>query len=350
MRYFHNDYNETCHKKVLDKIIQCCGTQMPGYGTDACSNKAAELIADAVGDKNASIHFLSGGTQTNLTVISAALRPHQAVIAPTSAHINEHETGAIEATGHKILQLPHENGKISADQIKAVMHEHLHGGASCEHMAQPKLVYISFPTEYGTLYSRNELTEIRQTCDKFGLYLYIDGARLGYGLSADDNDVTLPMMYMLSDAFYIGGTKLGTMFGEAVVIRNQNIAEDFRYIIKQHGGMLAKGWLLGVQFIAMFEDGLYFKLGEKSNIQASKIRSVLNELNYPLSYQNTTNQIFAIIPDNILTELEKEFTYTLWCKLGEGKSLVRFCTSWATNDEDVDALCNALNRLSVNLQ
>ncbi len=347
MRYFHNDYNQMCNEQVLDKLMRNSCLQMPGYGDDACCRNAAQLICNAVEDKDAAVHFLVGGTQTNLTVISAALRPHQAVIAPDSAHINEHETGAIEATGHKIIQLPHSDGKITAEQICRVIQTHYAGAAPTEHMAQPKMVYISFPTEYGTLYSYKELSEIRNACDKYGLYLYVDGARLGYGLSAKDNDVTLPMLHRLCDAFYIGGTKLGTMFGEAVVIRNKNINDDFRYIIKQHGGMLAKGWLIGIQFEAMFENGLYFEVGKQADIYADKIRNKLKMLNFPLNYSNSTNQVFTTMPDTVLAELEKDFTYTFWSKAGEGASLVRFCTSWATNAEDVDALCDALEKLTV---
>lgn len=347
MRYFHNDYNQMCNEQILNKLTHDSCMQMPGYGTDDHCKKAAQLICNAVEDENAAVHFLVGGTQTNLTVISAALRPHQAVIAPDSAHINEHETGAIEATGHKIIQLPHNDGKITAEQISNVVQAHYAGAAPTEHMAQPKLVYISFPTEYGTLYSYKELSEIRKTCDKYGLYLYVDGARLGYGLSAKDNDVTLPMLHRLCDAFYIGGTKLGAMFGEAVVIRNMDINNDFRYIIKQHGGMLAKGWLIGIQFEAMFENNLYFEIGKQADVHADKIRNTLKSLNYPLNYCNSTNQVFTTIPDTVLAELEKDFTYTFWRRSSEEESLVRFCTSWATKTEDVDALCITLKKLTV---
>ena len=252
MIYFHNDYSEGCHQKVLEKLIATNLEQTPGYGEDFYCEQAAKKIKALCGNDNLAVHFLVGGTQTNLTVIAAALRPHQAALGPESAHINVHETGAVEATGHKVLSVPSADGKITAQQVKTVVQTHRASG-SFEHEAQPKLVYISNPTEYGTIYTLSELEELAATCKEYGLYLFMDGARLGYGLAAKENDVTLKDFARLCDVFYIGGTKVGALFGEAVVISNPALNEDFRYLMKQRGGMLAKGWLLGLQFEALFE-------------------------------------------------------------------------------------------------
>ena len=257
MIYFNNDYAEGCHPKVLEALIKTNMEQAPGYGTDDHCRSAAERIRSLCKDSDLDVHFLVGGTQANLTVIDAALRPHQGVVGADTAHINVHETGAVEATGHKVLWLPGQDGKITAEQIRACVLEH-RTNESFEHTVQPKMVYLSNPTELGTLYSLHELEEISSACRELGLYLFVDGARLGYGLEAKGNDVTLPDLARLCDVFYIGGTKVGALFGEAVVISNPALKEDFRYLIKQHGGMLAKGRLLGVQFEALLEGGLYF--------------------------------------------------------------------------------------------
>lgn len=342
---FNNDYSEICHPVVLEGLTRDAAIQMPGYGVDSACNEADRLICKACEAPNAAVHFMVGGTQANLTVIAAALRPHQAVIATKSAHIHIHETGAIEATGHKILALPSNDGKITASQVKAiVMKQRLSGDA--EHIAQPKLVYISQPTEFGTLYSLSELCGLFELCRDLGLYLYIDGARLGYGLTASGNDVSLKDLARLSDAFYIGGTKCGAMFGEAVVISNPSIAEDFRYIMKQRGGLLAKGWLLGQQFRSLFENDLYFDICKHANQQADRIRSVLIQLGYKLYVDGNTNQIFVVLPNALLKRLEHNFSFAVWEKNDEFNTVVRFCTSWATQDSAVNALCEDLKRLS----
>lgn len=344
--YFQNDYNVICHPKVMEKMLNASALHMDGYGTDAICGNAADMIRTLCGDEDLSVHFLSGGTQTNLTVISAVLRPYQAVVSATGAHINEHETGAIEATGHKILTLPTEDGKITADQIDALAADHYAPvGPAAEHAAQPKLVYISFSTELGTIYSLNELKAIRSVCDKYGMYLYIDGARLGYGLCAADCDLTIEDITRLSDAFYIGGTKQGAMIGEAVVISNPALAADFRYMIKQQGGLLAKGWLLGLQFQALLEDGLYFSEARSANAYADQLRSLLSELGCPLPGYNRTNQVFTILPDKALDILSEDFLFTVWKRVDKEHQMVRFCTSWSTTQEDMDALCNALKRI-----
>lgn len=342
---FNNDYSETCHDAVIEYITGNLYQQIPGYGMDDYCDKAADLIREKCNCKNAAVHFLVGGTQANLVLITAALRPHQAILASDSAHINVHETGAIEATGHKIIALPSAEGKITAQQVRREVVNH-RSSADAEHIAQPKIVYISNPTEYGTIYSYRELQELSGVCREFGLLLYMDGARLGYGLAASDNDLKMEDIANFCDAFYIGGTKVGAMFGEAMVICNPDLAEDFRYIIKQRGGMLAKGWLLGMQFCALFENDLYFTIAEKANKFADQIRNCLNRLGHKLYLSGTTNQIFVVLPDYLLADLSANFSYTFWEKLDESRSVVRFCTSWATKESDVRALCDALTRLS----
>ena len=343
MYLFHNDYNEAGHPAVLAKLTQK-SVPMPGYGMDVCCANAARLIRGKCNNDDLHVHFLVGGTQTNMTVIAASLRPYQAVIATDSGHIHVHETGAIEASGHKIIALPHFDGKISPMQVEeAYLSQHL--SADAEHIAQPKMVYISNPTEFGTTYSLEELTALSNMCRKYGLYLLVDGARLGYALASDHYDVTLADMAKLTDVFYIGGTKCGALFGEAVVISNSNIAEDFRYMIKQRGGMLAKGWLLGQQFEALLENDLYFDICRQADVLADKLRRTLMELGCKIVCPNKTNQVFATLPNTVLKELSKDFTYAVWSNEAEEHTTVRFCTSWATEPKSVDALCDAMRRL-----
>ncbi len=348
MLYFHNDYNENCHAAVFQRMQDMMGTQMDGYGMDTCCSSAAEKIRTLCADPDLAVHFLVGGTQTNLIVIDAALRSHQAALCAESGHINVHETGAVEATGHKVLTLPTEDGKITAGQIEHAVRTH-RGDATREHIAQPKLVYISNPTELGTIYSLAELEAISAVCKGYGLYLFVDGARLGYGLAARGNDVTLADLARLTDVFYIGGTKVGAMFGEAVVISNPAIGEDFRYLMKQHGGMLAKGWLLGAQFDVLFNDDLYLRIASHADAMADRIRQTLELLNYPLLVPGVTNQVFPILPDKLLEELGKDFTFSEQQRIDSNHRAVRFCTSWATKPEAVDQLCDTLKNLSENL-
>ena len=345
MQYFHNDYNEICHPAILKKMQENMGNQMGGYGEDTACESAAKLIREACGNNKLAVHFLVGGTQTNLIVIAASLRPHHAALGADTAHINVHETGAIEATGHKVIALPTSDGKINGAQIRETMQAH-YADAAHEHTPLPKLVYISNPTELGTIYSLSELEEISTACKDHGLYLFVDGARLGYGLAAKGNDVTFADLARLTDVFYIGGTKVGAMFGEAVVFSNPAIAEDFRYIIKQRGAMLAKGWLLGLQYEALFEDGLYLKIAAHADAMADKIRQTLSDLNYPLLVEGATNQIFPILPDSLLDKLKDRFTFSEQQRVDETHRAVRFCTSWATKTDAVDALCAALKKYS----
>ena len=344
MELFHNDYNQLCHPAVMEKLMCAAPEQQPGYGEDLHCAAAAEKIRKVCKNENVAVHFLVGGTQTNLTVIAAALRPHQGVLGADTAHINVHETGAIEATGHKVITLPTKDGKICAGDIREFVRLH-RASADAEHMAQPQMVYISNPTELGTIYYLEELQAISDTCHDLGLYLFVDGARLGYGLTAEDNDVSMADLARLCDVFYIGGTKVGAMFGEAIVISDPRIADDFRYLIKQRGAMLAKGWTLGLQFDALFENDLYFNISRHANNCAQKIRQTLNDLGVPMLVETTTNQLFPIMTDEVLDKLEKSFTFTEMGRTDETHRAVRFCTSWATSVDSVDRLCEKLTEL-----
>ena len=267
------------------------------------------------------------------------------MISAQTGHIHVHETGAVEATGHKVLSLPSNDGKLTAQQIKACVESH-YSDASAEHIVQPKMVYISNPTELGTIYSKAELAAISEVCREHQLYLFMDGARLGYGLTAQGNDLTMADIARLCDVFYIGGTKVGALFGEAVVFSNTALSQDFRYLIKQRGGMLAKGRLLGVQFSALLEDGLYFDISKKANALADKIRATLDSLGYPYLVPGVTNQIFPILPDVLLDKLKEEFSFSEQERVDTNHRAIRFCTSWATTEENVDALCDALRDYS----
>ncbi len=344
MIYFNNDYSEGCHPKILEALTRTNLEQTFGYSEDEYCAAAAAKIRKLCGREDAAVHFLVGGTQSNLIVIASALRPHQAALCPVGGHINTHETGAIEATGHKVMTVPSDDGKLTAAQIRQVVELH-RADSSFEHITQPKLVYISNPTEYGTLYSLKELEEISATCKDLGLYLFLDGARLGYGLAAKDYDVTLPDIARLTDVFYIGGTKVGALFGEAVVILNPALKEDFRYIMKQKGAMLAKGRLLGVQFDVLMTDNLYWEIAAHADKLADKIRETLDSLNVSYLVSTNTNQIFPILPDAVLTELGKTIAFSEIERVDEGHRAIRFCTSWATKEENVDILCAELERI-----
>lgn len=344
MILFQCDYNEGAHPLIMERLLQTNMEQTVGYGEDAYCSMAAEKIKKACGNEKLAVHFLVGGTQTNVTVIDTALRSHQGVLCAATGHINVHETGAVEACGHKVLALPSEDGKISAAQVEEAYQEHIHN-ASFEHMVQPKMVYISNPTELGSIYSKEELADLYATCQRNGLYLFMDGARLGYGLAAPDNDLTLADIAALTDVFYIGGTKVGALFGEAVVIQNHKLQEDFRYFIKQKGGMLAKGRLLGLQFDTLFSDNLYTEIATHAVVLAEKIRKALDEKGYSYLVPNHTNQIFVIMPDEVLDRLADSFGYSYERRMDENHSAVRFCTSWATREENVDALIKAIQEL-----
>ena len=334
---FNCDYSEGAHPRILEKLAQTNLEQAPGYGQDTYCRQAADLIKSLCQTPQAEVHFLAGGTQTNLTVIAACLRPYQTVISADSGHINVHETGAIEATGHRILTVPEQNGKLTAEQIARCCKEHWLDD-NPEFAPQPKLVYISFPTEYGTLYSKEELSAIRRVCDENNLFLFADGARLGYGLEAPGNDVTLADLAACRDVFYIGGTKIGALLGEAVVIVNPKLQKDFRYFMKQKGAMLAKGRILGIQFLALFEDGLYFKLSKHADEMAQIIRQACAECGFEFLYDSPTNQQFPIMPDDLIKQLEELYAFSHTKRLDHRRSAIRICTSWATRREDVEQL------------
>lgn len=334
---FNCDYSEGAHPRILEKLAQTNLEQAPGYGQDTYCRQAADLIKSLCQTPQAEVHFLAGGTQTNLTVIAACLRPYQTVVSADSGHINVHETGAIEATGHRILTVPEQNGKLTAEQIARCCKEHWLDD-NPEFAPQPKLVYISFPTEYGTLYSKEELSAIRRVCDENNLFLFADGARLGYGLEAPGNDVTLADLAACCDVFYIGGTKIGALLGEAVVIVNPKLQKDFRYFMKQKGAMLAKGRILGIQFLALFEDGLYFKLSKHADEMAQIIRQACAECGFEFLYDSPTNQQFPIMPDDLIKRLEELYVFSHTKRLDHRRSAIRICTSWATRREDVEQL------------
>ena len=341
MIYFDCDYLEGAHPRILQLMQDTNMVQTSGYGEDAYCEKARELIKEACQSPDALVQFLVGGTQANMTVISAALRPHQGVLCASSGHINVHETGAIESYGHKVLALPSSNGKITAKQVRNYVNTH-RTDPSFEHTVQPGMVYISHPTETGTSYTKEELNALSEACRELGLYLYLDGARLAYGLAASDNDLDLPTIAKLCDVFYIGGTKCGALMGDAVVISHPDLKKDFRYIIKQKGGMFAKGRLLGLQFIGLFENGLYEEVGRHTIKLADKIRNAIKELVIPFASVNTTNQIFVILEDRQIEILSKEFSMCFFERADENHCVMRICTSWATKEENVDALIDAL--------
>ena len=337
MILFNSDYTEGAHPRLMERLMETNLEQTVGYGEDAYCEEAREAICRVCEAPNADVHFLVGGTQTNFTVISLALRSYQGVICADTGHINVHETGAVEATGHKVLALPGTDGKITAEQVKEAYALHW-SDESREHIVQPKMVYISHPTELGTLYTKTELQALHDVCKDCGLYLFLDGARLGYGLMAPGTDVTLPDIAALCDVFYIGGTKVGALFGEAVVICNPELKNDFRYGIKQHGGMLAKGRLLGVQFLELFKDGLYFEIAKHAIDMAMLLKNELTKKGYHFYMDSVTNQQFIIIDDKKLEEIRKKYGVTYQMRCDDTHSVIRLCTSWATREEDVKAL------------
>ncbi|WDV08680.1 threonine aldolase family protein [Lysinibacillus irui] len=342
---FENDYAEGAHPKILEQLVATNEEQSPGYGMDEHSEKARAYIKKAIADEQADIHFLVGGTQTNTTVIASILRPHQGVIAATTGHIAVHETGAIEATGHKVLTLPSDDGKLTATQVKACIEGHWQDSTH-EHMVQPGIVYISHPTENGTTYSKAELTALSDVCREYGLPLFLDGARLGYGLVAQDSDLSLAEIAKLCDVFYIGGTKMGALFGEAVVIVNPAYQKDFRYMIKQRGGLLAKGRLLGIQFETLFEDQLYMDISHHAVDMAMLIRQAFIDKGFDLRYDSKTNQQFPILPNSLLATLGESYSFSIWEAFDDQHTVVRFCTSWATKKENVDRLIEDIQQLA----
>ena len=344
MKYFNCDYNEGAYPPILKRMNETNMCQSIGYSEDEYCEEARNIIRGLCGAPDAAVHFLVGGTQANLTVISAALRSHQGVISASTGHINVHETGAIEATGHKVLSVNTEDGLLTAEMVEKVCHDHFVDEAF-EHMVQPGMVYISSPSELGTIYTRKALTDLRAVCDKYGLLLYLDGARLGYGMADRANDIDLPFLYKVCDVFYIGGTKQGALMGEAVVIRNETLKKDFRYMIKQRGGMFAKGRLLGIQFLELFRDGAYFKLAEHADRLADDVRKAFADKGYRFLVQSGTNQIFVIVPNDAMEKLNKKYVSSNNGPYDEKHTVLRFCTSWATNPADVEELIEDIKAL-----
>lgn len=341
---FNNDYNHGAHPAILEALVNTNSESYGGYGQDIWCEKAAEEIKKYLDCPQADIHFLVGGTQTNYIVIASALRPYQSVISAASGHIHVHETGAVENCGHKIITLPHTNGKITASQIKAEA-ELFKTSEIPEHITEPKMIYLSYTTEYGTIYSKAELEEISAVCKEYGLYLFVDGARMGYGLGAKNADLTLADFARLTDVFYCGGTKCGLLFGEAVVITNPDLKVGFRSYMKQNGALLAKGWLLGLQFYTVFKDGLYFEITKQADAYAMKIKEAFSAKGIPAFIESDTNQQFVVLENAQIERLAKKFIFEFDQKIDDTHSVVRFCTSWSTLEEEVDALIHDIAEL-----
>lgn len=334
---FNSDYTEGCHPAILRRLEETNMEQTAGYGEDEYCREAAERIKAVCEAPDANVHFLVGGTQTNVTVIASALRPYQGAITATTGHINVHETGAVEACGYKCLTVDTPDGKLTAEQVEKYTKAHF-ADESFEHMVQPKLVYISNPTELGTIYKKAELEALYRVCRENDLYLFLDGARLGYGLACRENDLTMADIAANTDVFYIGGTKVGALFGEAVVITNPELKKDFRYSIKQRGGMLAKGRLLGIQFLTLFEENRYFEISAHAARLAEKLKDELTKMNISFYINSQTNQQFPILPDDVLDKLREKYSFAYQARVDETHSAVRFCTCWATKEENVEAL------------
>ncbi|WP_346915262.1 aminotransferase class I/II-fold pyridoxal phosphate-dependent enzyme [Clostridium sp.] len=330
MYSFKNDYSEGAHPRILEALSKCNMEQSEGYGEDIFTASATKLIKGKIRREDVDVHLLVGGTQTNLTALSAFLRPHEAVIAANTGHVLVHETGAIEATGHKVISVDVEDGKLTRKNIEAVIEEH-----TDEHMVKPKLVYISNSTEIGTIYKREEVEELSQVCEKHDLYLYLDGARLGSALCSKENNMKIYELAQLVDAFYIGGTKGGALMGEALIICRDALKKDFRYHIKQKGALLAKGRLLGIQFEELFKDNLYFDLATHANNMAEILKKGIEDAGYSFMINSSSNQVFPILPNNLIKELEKKYLFITWEKIDKENSAIRLVTSWATEDEKV---------------
>lgn len=341
MQYFQCDYMEGAHPEILKRLMETNMEKTPGYGQDIYCDRAKEKILKACHCPEGEVHLMVGGTQTNSTVIAACLKSYEGVIAADTGHINAHESGAVEYTGHKVLAIPGVDGKLRAEDVKKYVDE-FYANPSYEHIVWPGMVYISHPTEYGTLYTKKELEDLREVCDAYKLPLFLDGARLGYGLMADGTDVTLELIAKLCDVFYIGGTKVGALCGEAVVFPKKDFVPHFFSIIKQHGALLAKGRLLGIQFETLFTEDLYFKIARHAIDMAMKLKKGFADKGYEFYMDTVTNQQFIILDQTQFEELSKVAVFEIWEKLLDGRTVVRFCTSWATKEEDIDALLSMI--------
>lgn len=337
MIHFDSDYMAGAHPEILEALVRTNLEHTAGYGNDPYTEEAKALIRKAVGVEDAQVFFLVGGTQTNATVIDGILARHEGVVAADSGHIAVHESGAIEASGHKVLTLPHHEGKLQAEEVERYI-EDFYADETYPHMVAPGMVYISQPTEYGTIYSLAELEALGAVCRKHAIPLYIDGARLGYGLKAEGADFTLRDIARIADVFYIGGTKVGALFGEAVVVTNPKLLRNLFPLVKQHGALLAKGRLLGLQFGVLFRDGLYERIGEKAVEHAITIRESFRKAGYEVVIESPTNQQFVRLPNEVIDRLRQDMSFDYWGSRGEKESIVRFVTSWATTDDDITRL------------
>lgn len=338
---FLNDYSEGAHPRVLELLTTSNLRQEQGYGEDSLSLQAATLLRAAVGNNDAAVHLVSGGTQANLIALASMLRPYESIIAAESAHILVHETGAIEATGHKISGVPAPDGKLRPDQVRAVVAQH-----SDEHMVSPRVVYLSQATEFGTIYSRAELSALSSTCRELGLYLYLDGARIAPALVSAASDMTLPELSSLVDMLYIGGTKNGALLGEALVINAPALKDHFRFHLKQRGALLAKGRLLGAQFVALFEDGLYFELARHANTSAAMLADGLRSAGTGFLSEPVTNQVFPVLPDTQIATLRRLYAFHVWSRVDQAHSAIRLVTSWATRPDMVQEFLADFARVS----
>ena len=344
MLSFENDYIQGCHEKILEALYKTNMEKLTGYGTDIYTESAKNRIKKALCTNEHEVYFLTGGTQTNAIVIDTMLDAHEGVISAETGHINCHEAGAIEYTGHKIFGLPHQLGKIDFNALEALVNT-FEADKNNSHMVTPRLVYISHPTEYGTLYSLEEMTKISEFCHLHGMKLFLDGARLGYGLASLKTDVTLEDVARLCDAFYIGGTKVGALCGEAVVFKKDALPRAFFTKIKQHGALLAKGRLLGIQFDTLFTDDLYMQLSRHAINMAEKLKDIFQKANYEFFIDSPTNQIFVIIDNGVYDKLFEKVRFCYWEPYGNNKTVVRFATSWATTEDDLNVLKNILSSL-----
>jgi threonine aldolase len=342
MYSFSCDYLEGAHEDVLKALCETNMEQAPGYGADRFTEEAIREIRNACQDPQAAVHFVNGGTQTNQLIIDTMLEDYEGVLAAETGHVNVHEAGAIEFSGHKVLALPAHNGKVAAEDVKNYV-DGFYNDGNYEHMVFPGMVYISHPTEYGTLYTASELKELSEVCHAKGLKLFLDGARLGYGLMAPGTDVTLPLIDELVDVFYIGGTKVGALNGEAIVFPKGKEPSHFLTRIKQHGALFAKGRLVGVQFMALFKDNLYFRISQNAISKAMEIRKIFADAGCQFYIDSPTNQQFVILPDDVLKEISRYVEYGFWEKYDENHTVVRFASSWATTEEGIAELRHAVD-------
>lgn len=331
---FESDYTTGAHPQILKRLTESNTEALSGYGNDPYCSSAREKIKAACNCPQAEIYFLTGGTQTNAVVIAAMLRGYEGVVAAKTGHINLHEAGAIEYTGHKTLVLPHHNGKIDPEELDWYL-KSFYEDSNHEHMAFPGMAYLSHPTEYGTLYAKKELERIAAICRAYQIPLYLDGARLGYGLASRETDVTLEDVARLCDVFYIGGTKVGALCGEAVVFTKKNAPPHFMTTVKQHGALLAKGRLLGVQFDALFTDGLYMEISRHAIEMAERLKEILQGKGYPFYLDSPTNQQFVILENDRMERLKKEVAFSFWEKYDDSHTVVRFATGWSTTKEEL---------------